>query len=74
MQAEQANKRRYLVPEFKIGDIIILDTRNIKTTQLNKSLDHKNLGLYKVVRVINNSIYKLKLLPALEGIFLVFYL
>ena len=54
--------------------MVILDARNIKTTRLNKSLDHKNLGPFEIIRVINNSAYKLKLSPAIEGIFLVFYL
>ena len=68
------NKKRYLALEFRVSDIIILDIRNIKIIKLNKLLDYKNLGLFKVVRVINNSIYKLKLLLLIEGIFLVFYL
>ena len=39
----------------------------------NKSLDYKNLGPFKVIRVINNSAYELKLPPLIEGIFLVFH-
>ena len=68
------NRRRHPILKFKIGNIIILDTRNIKITRLNKSLDYKNLGPFKVVRVINNSIYKLKLLSLIAGIFSIFYL
>ena len=51
----------------------MFNIRNIKTTYLSKLLDYKNLRLFKVVRVINNLIYKLKLFLAIEGIFLVFY-
>ena len=51
----------------------MLNIRNIKTIYLNKLLDYKNLRLFKVVRVINNLVYKLKLPLAIEGIFLVFY-
>ena len=43
-------------------------------TYLNKLLDHKNLGPFKIVRIINNSIYKLKLLSLIVGIFSIFYL
>ena len=68
------NRKRYLILEFKINNIIILNTRNIKITRLNKLLNYKNLNLFKVIRAINNSIYKLKLLLLIEEIFLVFYL
>ena len=73
LQAEQANRRRHPAPEFKVGDMVMLDARNIKTTRPNKSLDHKNLGPFEIVRVINNSAYELKLPPAMEGIFPVFH-
>ena len=53
--------------------MVILDARNIKTTRPNKSLDYKNLGPFEIIRVINNLAYELKLLPAMEGIFLVFH-
>ena len=53
---------------------MILNIKNIKTTYLNKLLDYKNLGLYKIIRVINNRAYKLDLLALIRGIFLVFYL
>ena len=50
----------------------MLDSRNIRTVRLNKSLDHKNLGLYKVVRAINNIVYKLELSLGMN-IYSVFY-
>ncbi len=53
---------------------MILNIKNIKTTYLNKLLDYKNLGLYKIIRVINNRAYKLDLLALIRGIFLVFHL
>ena len=31
LQAEQANKKKYLALKFKVRDIIILNARNIKT-------------------------------------------
>lgn len=73
LQSEQANRRRHPAPEFRVGDMVMLDARNIKTTRPNKSLDHKNLGPFEIVRVINNSAYELKLPPAMEGIFPVFH-
>ena len=35
----------------------MLDNRNIKITRLNKSLNYKNLRLFKIIRVINNIAY-----------------
>ena len=50
----------------------MLNSRNIRTIRLNKSLDYKNLGLYKIIRVINNIVYKLKL-PLEINIYSIFY-
>ena len=52
--------------------MVMLDSRNIKTTRLNYSLDHKNLGPFPVTRVINNMVYELKL-PERINIYLVFH-
>ena len=54
--------------------MVILNIRNIKIIYLNKLLNYKNLRLFKIVRVINNLVYKLKLFLVINGIFLVFYL
>ena len=51
----------------------MLNNRNIRITRSNKSLNYKNLELYKIVKVINNIIYELKL-PNDLNIYLVFYL
>ena len=39
----------------------MLNDKNIKINRLSKSLNHKNINLYKIIKVINNIIYKLKL-------------
>ena len=39
----------------------MLNSKNIKIIQSSKSLNHKNLNFYKIIKVINNIIYKLKL-------------
>ena len=74
MQSEKTNWNCQPIPKFKIGDMVILDTQNIQISHINKSLDHKNLGPFKIIRVINNSAYKLKLPPSISSIFPVFYL
>ena len=67
------NKWRLLAISFKVKDIIMLNARNIKIIRLNKLLDYKNIGLFKVIRVINNMIYELDLFNDIN-IFSVFYL
>ena len=52
--------------------MVILNSRNIKTTRPNHSLDHKNLGPFPVTRVINNIVYELKL-PERINIYPVFH-
>ena len=68
-----SNRRHLPALIFKVDNIIILDNRNIKITRSNKSLDHKNLGPFKVTRVINNIVYKLELLEGIN-IYPIFYL
>ena len=64
----------YVDPEdmVKVGDMVMLDARNIKTERPNKSLDHKNLGPFKIVRAINNMAYELELPDGMD-IFPVFH-
>ena len=52
----------------------MLNYRNIKITRLNKSLNHKNMKSFKIVRVINNSIYEFNLLNTMKSVFSIFYL
>ena len=51
----------------------MLNSRNIKTIRLNKSLNYKNLKLFRVVRAINNITYKLELSNDMN-IYSIFYL
>ena len=51
----------------------MLDARNLKTSRPSKSLDHKNIGPYKIVRVINNMAYEIALPETLKGVHPVFH-
>ena len=73
LQTEQANRHRLPAPQFKVGDYVMLDARNIKTARPNKSLDHKNIGPYKITRAINNMAYELELPSSLKGLHPVFH-
>ena len=66
LQKEQADRRRLPAPEFMVGDMVMLDSRNIKTARPTKSLDHKNLGPYRITKAYGNSAYQLDL-PASMG-------
>lgn len=51
----------------------MLDSRNIKTIRPNKSLDHKNLGPFQIIKAHNNSAYELDLPPSMNKIHPVFH-
>ena len=52
-------------PEFKVGDCVWLNRRNIGTTRPSQKLDQKRLGHFKIVDVVGESkaAFKLKLPP-----------
>ena len=60
--------------EFRVGNRVILNIKNIKTKRNNKGLNYKNLGSFIIKRIINNTAYKLDLSCIMASIFLVFYL
>ena len=39
----------------------MLNVKNIKINRSSKSLNHKNINSFKIIKIINNIIYKLKL-------------
>ena len=48
--------------QYKSGDKVLLDSRNIKTTRLTKKFNNKWLGPFEVDSKVGASTYKLKLL------------
>ena len=54
--------------------MIILDNKNIKIIRFIKFLNHKNLELYKIIKIYKNLIYELKLLILMRRLHFVFYL
>jgi len=73
-QIEYADRYRYLAPEFREGDWVMLDGRNIKIKRIRKFLEDKNFGLYKIIKIIDNHVYKLELSKLMVRIYSVFYL
>jgi hypothetical protein len=72
-QAGYADQSRLSAPEFKVGDNVMLDTRNLKTRRPCPSLDYKNRGPFVITKVINNMAYELDLPPHMKRIHNVFH-
>jgi len=56
-----ANTERSKPPEYQVGDLVILQGRNIKTRRPSKKLDHKNHGPFQVERIVSPLAHRLTL-------------
>jgi hypothetical protein len=66
-----ADRNRRLV-DFKVGDSVFLDRKNIKTSRTSRKLDWKNFGPFNVVEKINDVAFRLQLprsMGALHDVF-----
>ena len=61
-----ANRRREPAPAFQVGDEVFVDARHIKTTRPTKKLDWKNLGPFRITKVVSSHAYRLELPPSLK--------
>jgi len=66
------NRRRSLVPIFKLEDWVYLDMSDIKTTHLSPKLSHRRLGPFKIKYQVGLIAYRLKLPHRLRQLHLVF--
>jgi hypothetical protein len=72
--AIQANKHRQPAPDYKVGDMVMLKTKNIKTERPCAKLDNTSMGPFPITRVAyEGSAYELQLSPALKFIHPVFH-
>jgi hypothetical protein len=55
------DQKRTEAPMYKVGDLIMLDMRNIKTRRPTRKFDHKKQGPFTVVKVISRSAVKVEL-------------
>ena len=60
-QEEQANRRRQPAPRYEVGDLVWLDSKNIRTLRPCKKLDWKHLGPFKISKVVSPQAYELEL-------------
>ena len=70
--AKWYDKKSNPAPPFKVGDLVMLDARNIKTRRPKKKLDFKKLGPFKVSKLIGSHACRLDL-PATLRIHPVFH-
>ena len=48
-------------PDFKIGDLVMVEKKNMPTRRPSKKLDHKKAGPFQMMKVIRKRAYKLPL-------------
>jgi hypothetical protein len=53
-------------PSFKVGDMVMIDARNIRTKRPSKKLDHKKIGPFPIIKLIGKRAVKVRLPPAME--------
>ena len=61
------NQRVQAGPEFKVGDLVLLNAKNIKTKCESKKLDNLFRGPCKILKAIGSNACKLELPPQLQG-------
>jgi hypothetical protein len=58
---ETANKKRSEGPDFQEGEMVYINTKNIKTQRPNKKLDHTRMGPYKIKKMLGPVSYEIQL-------------
>lgn len=66
-QVHYADKHRLDI-KFKIGDLVLLSTEHLKLVGDNRSIkfSNKNIGPFKIIRVIGSNAYELELPPQMK--------
>ena len=60
-QTRFANRGRQPHPEYKIDDEVYVDASHFVSESDKRSLDLKNVGPWKIVRIIDNKAFKLEI-------------
>ncbi|KAJ6436324.1 mRNA 3 end-processing YTH1 [Purpureocillium lavendulum] len=67
-QEQFANANRSPAPAYRVGDKVLLSTRNIHSARPIPKLDHKFIGPFRVKRVLNAHSYQLNLPHELDSL------
>lgn len=60
-QEQFANAKRSPAPAYRVGDMVLLSTRNIHSARPIPKLDHKFIGPFRIKRMLNPHAYQLEL-------------
>ncbi|KAH0610986.1 uncharacterized protein H6S33_011413 [Morchella sextelata] len=60
------DRKRDEPPNFKVGDLVMLNATNIKTRRSTKKLDYKKLGPFKIIRLAGKRACELELPPQVK--------
>jgi len=63
---ETADTHRPHVPDYQVGDLVWLDTRNWKTQRPSAKLDHLRHGPFKIARKISSHAFQLELHSSMQ--------
>jgi hypothetical protein len=58
---DNADAHRLPAPAFQPGDLVWLDTRNMRTIRPSRKLDNKNAGPFRITGRVNSRTYELDL-------------
>ena len=59
--AQYYNRKQTLAPEYRSGDLVYLNSRDIQTTRPSQKLSHRRLGPFPIKKRVSNSAYQLRL-------------
>ena len=61
LQAVAYDRKRQEAPQYKPGDLVLLNMKNIRTTRQMKKLDNLRNGPLEIMRKVGKASYQLKL-------------
>ena len=67
-QTRHANKGRQPHPEYKIGDMVYVNAKHFASERPSRSLSFKNVGPWKIIRIIKNKAYELEIRDQLKNV------
>ncbi|OJD10565.1 hypothetical protein AJ78_08459 [Emergomyces pasteurianus Ep9510] len=65
-QEDQANVRRDPAEQYKVGDLVWLSLKNIRTTRPSRTLDYRH-AKYEVLEVLGSHNYRLNTLSGIHN-------
>jgi len=55
-------------PDIKVGNLVMIDTRNMKTKRPSKNLDHKKIGPVTILKKIGTRAFRVELPPSIQAL------